>query len=195
MRLSYIIKRLLGQEVVKYGSLGTNSVVMLPKTYDNNQGNVYIGNNVTIYFNSRIQLFPDSVNANKKISVQIEDGVWIGQGFSLLAGEDITIGKDTVIASDVLITSENHSMDPESDIPYKDQELIRKPVIIGKGCWIGEKVCILPGVTIGDKCVIGASSVVTKSIPDYCIAAGNPAKIIKKYNFDAHQWEKCEEDG
>ena len=47
-----------------------------------------------------------------------------------------------------------------------------------------------PGVKIGKKCVIGAGSIVTKSIPDFSIAVGNPAKIIKEYNFDTHEWEK-----
>lgn len=81
-------------------------------------------------------------------------------------------------------------MNPESELPYMRQPLESKPVSIGDGCWIGEKVCILPGVTIGKKCIIGAGSVVIKSIPDYSIAAGNPAKVIKQYNFENHNWEK-----
>ena len=80
-------------------------------------------------------------------------------------------------------------MNPESDIPYMDQTLSSQPVIIEDGCWIGEKVCIMPGVTIGRKSIIGAGSIVTKSIPGYCIAVGNPAKVIKKYNFKSHNWE------
>ena len=69
------------------------------------------------------------------------------------------------------------------------QPLSAKNVYIGNGCWIGEQVCILSGVSIGEKCIIGAGSVVTKSIPDYCIAAGNPAKVLKKYNFETKRWE------
>ncbi|WP_405373425.1 DapH/DapD/GlmU-related protein [Pseudobutyrivibrio sp.] len=95
-----------------------------------------------------------------------------------------------MIASNVLICSENHGIDPESTTPYMSQPLISKPVSIGEGSWIGEMVCILPGVHIGKKCIIGAGSVVTKSIPDYSIAVGNPAKVIKKYNFKTHNWEK-----
>ena len=87
-----------------------------------------------------------------------------------------------------MISSENHGVDP--DLEYVDQPLISKPVTIGDGCWIGEKVCILPGVTIGKKCIVGAGSVVTKSIPNFSMAVGNPAKIIKHYDFDKHKWEK-----
>ena len=54
--------------------------------------------------------------------------------------------------------------------------------------WIGEKVTVLPGITIGEKSIIGANSVVTKDIPPFCIAAGNPASIIKRYDFEKHEW-------
>ena len=81
-------------------------------------------------------------------------------------------------------------MNPESQMPYMDQPLECKPVTIDDGTWIGEKVCILPGVTIGKKFIIGAGAVVNKSIPDYSMAAGVPAKVIKKYNFKTHSWEK-----
>lgn len=72
-----------------------------------------------------------------------------------------------------------------------DQKLSCKNVIIDDGCWIGEKVCILPGVRIGKKSIIGAGAIVTKSIPDYSIAVGNPARVIKYYNFDKKRWESA----
>ena len=63
-------------------------------------------------------------------------------------------------------------------------------VYIGDNVWIGEGVFVAPGVTIGKGCVIGAHSFVNKNIPDYCIAAGSPARIIKRYNFNTQRWEK-----
>ena len=62
---------------------------------------------------------------------------------------------------------------------------------IGDGSWLGTHVVIAGNVKIGKHCVIGANSVVTKDIPDYCVAAGIPAKIIKKYNFDTCTWDRC----
>ena len=61
---------------------------------------------------------------------------------------------------------------------------------IGDNVWLGEGVIVMPGVTIGNGCVIGAHSVVNKSIPDNCIAVGTPAKIIKRYSFDSKKWER-----
>lgn len=70
-----------------------------------------------------------------------------------------------------------HPIDPERRIKGIN---FAKPVKIGKNCWLGASVIVLPGVEIGEGCTIGAGSVVTKNIPPYSIAAGNPAKIIRK---------------
>ena len=64
------------------------------------------------------------------------------------------------------------------------------PVKIGKNVWLGEGVIVMPGVTIGDGAVIGAHSVVNKSIPPACVAVGSPAKVIKKYSFEQGVWLK-----
>ncbi len=62
------------------------------------------------------------------------------------------------------------------------------PILIKKGCWVGQNVIVLPGVTIGEYCIIGANSVVKESIPDKCIAVGNPAKIVKKWEEETQHW-------
>ena len=92
-----------------------------------------------------------------------------------------------MIASFVLVTSQNHGIDPQKGL-YMNQDLKCAPVHIKKGAWIGEKVVILPGVIIGEGSVIGAGSVITKSIPDYSIAVGNPAHVIKKFDFLEKKW-------
>ena len=152
---------------------------------------VSIGNNVTIKKNARINCFPFwNAKKNNQPYIKIGDNSIICSFVSILGGGKIDIGTNVLIASHVLITSENHSIDPECNIEYMNQPLLCSDVKIEDGCWIGEKVCILPGVTIGKKSVIGAGSVVTKNIPAYCIAVGNPARIIKKYDFDSHKWIK-----
>ena len=147
---------------------------------------ISIGNNTVILANSRIQLYPDLTK--KKAYITIGNHCYIGYYLSILAGADIKIGNNVLIASNVLITSEGHGINPESDIPYMEQPLNIKEVIIEDHCWIGEKACILPGVTIGKYSVVAAGSIVTKSIPEYSIVAGNPAKVIKSYSFEKHQW-------
>lgn len=168
----------------KYASLGRDSYIYNPMIICGAK-KISIGNNVKILDNARISIYD---NEEDKIVIQIDDGCYIGYNFSILAKAKVHIENNVLIASNVLISSENHGIDPESDLYYMKQSLEGKDVRIGEGTWIGEKVCVLPGVNIGKKCVIGAGSIVTKSIPDYSIAVGNPAKVVKKYDFDLHEW-------
>lgn len=83
------------------------------------------------------------------------------------------------------ITDNSHGNTDIDNLKLKpiDRKIFSKgPVIIGNNVWIGDKATILPNVTIGDGAVIAANAVVTKDVPAYCVAAGNPAKIIKKAN-------------
>lgn len=172
----------------RFAFFGENSEIEYPSVLQD-VSKTHIGNNTTILRGSRLQNYSDK-NATAK-EIVIGNNCYIGFGVSILNAGSIRIDDEVLIASNVLISSENHGMNPESIIPYMDQPLDSKDVHIEKGVWIGQNVCILPGVSVGEKAIIGAGSVVTKSVPSYSIAVGNPAKIIKKYNFDTHLWEKC----
>lgn len=95
--------------------------------------------------------------------------------------------KNVLTADKVYITDNLHG--------YRDVNLaiLHQPVIqrnfveIGEGSWLGENVCII-GACVGKHCVIGANSVVTKDIPDYSVAVGSPARVIKQYCFEKQQW-------
>ena len=98
---------------------------------------------------------------------------------SRVNGASITIEDDVLVGSGVHFYTGNHAFD-NIEIPIIDQgHRESKGVLIKKGSWIGANAIILPGVTIGENTVIGAGSIVTKSIPSKVVAAGNPAKIIK----------------
>lgn len=122
--------------------------------------------------------------------IKIGDNTRIHERARITSARSIIIGKNVLIAPDVFITDHNHGMNPEVKEGYARQELIIKPVTIGDGTWIGERVCILPGVSIGRHCIIGAGSVCSRSIPDYSIAVGVPARVIKRWNKEDKEWKE-----
>jgi len=110
--------------------------------------------------------------------IYAEENVFINFGAVILDGGTVKIGANTLIAPGVHIYTARHPL----DIADRRKSEDCKPIVIGKECWIGGHATICPGVTIGDRAVIGAGSVVTKDIPADTLAVGNPARIVKKLN-------------
>lgn len=101
----------------------------------------------------------------------------------------VTIGNDIRLAQNITLSGLNHNYEDVSR-PIHIQGVSTAPITIGDGTWIGANVVVLAGVTIGKNCVIAAGSVVTKDIPSYAVAVGNPARVLKKYNPEKQIWEK-----
>ena len=135
---------------------------------------------------------PDDTEEKK---IVIGENCKFGDRVHISACSKITIADSCLFASNILVTDNEHgdySVDSqESPYDLPDQRPVKtKPVVIGENTWDGENVVILPGSSIGKGCVIGANSVVKGVFPDYCIIAGSPAKIVKRYSFDKKVWEK-----
>lgn len=130
----------------------------------------------------------DNYNAeNFCPSVQIGKNCNFGDYIHLTCINKIIIGDGVLTGRWVTITDNSHGISDEipTDLsPIKRNLYSKGPVMIGNNVWIGDKTTILPGVKIGDGCIIGANSVVTKDIPPYTIAAGNPCKIIKRFLYE-----------
>lgn len=139
------------------------------------------GDRVTIGPYARLETIPSYAGVYLAPALVIEDGVSIGWFAHVACADSVRIGQDTLMAGSVFISDHNHGFsNPESfGARPADTPLEISPVSIGKRCWIGEHVSILPGVTVGDDCVIGAGSVVTHDIPAGSIAVGVPARPIK----------------
>ena len=116
-------------------------------------------------------------------SSRVELGNNSGIGINASIGGKCVIGDDVMMGPDCVIYTRNHKFDDVSIVMRNQGFQEEKPVYIGDDVWIGGRVTILPGVHIGSHCIIGAASVVTKDVPDWAIAAGNPA-VVKKYRTD-----------
>ena len=113
--------------------------------------------------------------------VSIGDRCLIGRGSGIVAHESIEIGDDVFTGHHVYVTDANHGYE-DVDVPIGRQFAAPKPVSIGAGSWLGHGSIVLPGSRIGRHVVIGAGSVVTGQIPDFSVAVGVPAKVVRRYD-------------
>ena len=121
--------------------------------------------------------------------ITIGGGTYIGRFTHIVGVSDVKICDNVLISDNVYISDNLHDY-KDIKIPIKSQEILEKgPVEIGENTWLGENVCVV-GSSVGKHCVIGANSVVTKDIPDYSVAVGSPAKVIKKFNSTTKTWDK-----
>lgn len=124
-----------------------------------------------------------TIVVGKYSNITLGDQAEINTGCFLLASEKIIIGDNSTLAYQVTVLT---SADPNSKYGklVRVYPVVKKPVIIGHDCWIGARATILPGVTIGNFCVVAAGAVVTRNVPDYTVVGGVPAKVIKQLNPD-----------
>ena len=112
-------------------------------------------------------------------TLQVGSRTIFGHHCTLAARESVVIGDDCLIAEMVSIRDHNHRFDQLPDIPIREQGFECRPVRIGNNVWLGGKVTVVRGITIGDNAVIGANSVVTRDIPANAVAAGAPARVLR----------------
>lgn len=150
---------------------------------------VFIGKKVSIGSNTFFNAVTHYQGTHYNPVIKIGEGTSIGRNCTLSSIIRVDIGKHVLFASQVHITDHSHGYQDIS-LPISPQQLITKgPVIIEDDCWLGFGCEILSGVHIGKHCVVAARAVVTKDVPPYSIVAGNPARIVKQYNFNTQQWE------
>jgi acetyltransferase-like isoleucine patch superfamily enzyme len=129
--------------------------------------------------------------ANACGDVIMGEKVLVGVGCKLTG--PITLGNNILLAQNVLISGLNHDFSDPS-VPIVHQGYSVKEIVIEDGVWIGGGAIITPGVHIGRNSVVGAGSVVTKDVPPYSVAIGNPARVVKQYDFELKQWVKVNQN-
>lgn len=149
---------------------------------------IIIGNKCVVAYKSWLAAKAQTGEDPKLI---IEDGCSIGNFNHIYATKSIILHKYVLTADKVYISDNLHGYE-DINKPIKQQMIVQNgEVEIGEGSWLGENVCVL-GAKIGRHCIIGANSVVTRDIPDYCVAVGAPAKVIKRYDKSSGQWQKVD---
>lgn len=156
---------------------------------------ISLGNYIMIRNGGRVE----AVNIYKGVKfnpeIVIEDFVSIEQNVHITCANSVYISKNTAIAANVTITDIDH---PYVDINVSpdNQDINVSEVFIGEDCKIYNNSVLLPGVRLGKHNIIAANAVVLSgSYPDFCVIAGMPAKIVKRYNFETQTWVKTNDKG
>ncbi len=161
-----------------------NSVIIWRAYHLEGLRNISIGNNNI--FESDLQLTAwTNISSTAKIS--IGDGCMIRHGAHISATNSITIGNNLLTGTNVFITDNSHgdtSYNSMNIAPDNRPIVSKGAVIIGDNVWLGNNVCVLPGVTIGDNAIIGANSIVSHDVPSFTVVGGVPVRIIKTFNIN-----------
>jgi acetyltransferase-like isoleucine patch superfamily enzyme len=162
-RLRAIVWRVRGARIGNKASLGRNARVDRPWT-------LRAGTRLTVEADVWFKTVLDSA------AIVLGDHVFIGRGTELNVICGLTIGDHTVIAPGCFLVDHDHGL--AGDRRIDQQPCAGRPVRIGKDVWIGARAIILPGVTVGNRAVIGAGAVVTHDVPPGAIAVGVPARVV-----------------
>jgi acetyltransferase-like isoleucine patch superfamily enzyme len=179
VKLYYYLKTifLLKLNNIKYGKLpymrGQSPILK-------NKGKFEVGNKFTMISNQ----FKIQITCSENAHLKFGDNVHINQGCNIYADKSIEIGDGVMIGDSVIIYDTNfHEVE-------EGEGVTTKPIIIENNVWIGARAIILPGVRIGMNSVVGAGSVVTKSMPENCLIAGVPAKKVKEIKWHSNLFRK-----
>jgi acetyltransferase-like isoleucine patch superfamily enzyme len=166
------------------GGLGSRSRIFQPPNLRNAR-NIFIGSRVIIQKQSWLLTLPLPGKPTPKLV--IGDGTVIGFFNHITCVNHVETGKKVLTAERVHISDNGHGFENPS-LPIMDQPVVSKgPVFIGEGTWLGENVSVL-SCRIGRNCVIGANAVVTRDIPDFSVAVGIPARVIKQFDPQSGAW-------
>lgn len=150
---------------------------------------ISIGN--FIFFDNNVTLHAETIRGYKNSpKIILHNNIGLSKDTIVIAVHKIEIEDDVMIGPGSVLVDFDHSyLDPTTPIRLQPKKNV-KPILVKKGAWLGSNVAVCSGVTIGKNSVIGANSVVITNIPDYCVAIGSPAKIVKKYNRTKKKWVK-----
>lgn len=174
-----------------FKKLGSKSTLCMPISINGAQF-ISIEENVFIKQNAWLLAIDDKQVGGNNEKLFIGSNTYIGRNVHIVALKNIHISSNVLIADNVYIADNFHEF-RNGNLPYKNQGLgFKQEVEIGEGSWLGENVCVISS-KIGKQCIIGANSVVTKDIPDYSMAVGSPAKVIKRYDQKHNSWLEVKE--
>ena len=172
----------------RFGAFGDGSGILFPTVSLYGEPYIRIGRDVIIgpYCSLAAGVMPGHVPETDPV-VTIGDRVLIGRGSGVVGHQSITVGDGVFTGHNVYITDANHGYE-DIHLTIGEQFAPPRPVVIGRGSWLGHGTIVLPGSTIGEHVAVGAGSVVTGDLPSFSVAVGSPARVVRRYDTDREAW-------
>jgi len=166
----------------RFASFGARSTIAFPPGTMFGEGSILIGADVLIAAQVTLSagMVPGQDLGSSPV-LRIGDRCVIGRGSHIVAHQSVTLGDDVFAGPYVYVTDQNHGY-LDVDVPIGRQFPVNVPVSIGAGSWLGAGAIVLPGACVGRNVVVAAGSVVRGEVPDHCVVAGVPARIVRRYD-------------
>jgi acetyltransferase-like isoleucine patch superfamily enzyme len=176
----------------RFRAFGAGSMISFPPSVIFGEGRIEIGEHTSIGPLASLSAgMPMHADLRGDPIITIGDRCTLGKGIGIVGHERIDIGDDIWTGHYVYITDQNHGYEDIS-MPIGTQMWHNKPVSIGSGSWLGHGCMVLPGVHVGEHVVIAAGAVVVDDVPDRCVVAGVPARVIRRY-VDGTGWMRADD--
>ncbi|MFN2461339.1 MAG: hypothetical protein ABR591_11725 [Candidatus Velthaea sp.] len=154
---------------------------------------VQIGNDVFVGEGGTLAIVYDRPAPGPMIS--IADGVWMNKRCYIQAANEVVIGERAIFAPDVYIADSAYDYrDANAPIMSQGLQSLEHRVEVGPFAWLGIRAALLGNVRVGRGSVVGANAVVTRDIPDFCVAVGQPARVVRAYDARSRDWVRVEGD-
>lgn len=161
----------------RFGAFGNGSIVEPPATLVR-PDLVHLGAGVWVREHAWLNAKDDLGDGHP--TLKIGDGTYIGRFCQINAWQHVTIGKNVLIADRVFISDADHNYEDVRTPVLLQGDRFKGSVILHDGCWLGIGVVVMPGVTVGRNAVVAANAVITSDVPDYAVAGGVPARILRR---------------
>lgn len=190
--LRNICKKVIYFSPFSIRSCGHDSYILRPRRI-NGAECIQIGDRTTIHKHSWLEAITEYAGEKFAPRIVFGDDVYVGQYACIVAVEGIVIEDGCVLSEHVYISDSGHGFEPGAGLIMKQKLFHKGEIHIGAHSFLGYRASIMPGVTLGEHCIVGAHSVLTKSFPAYSMVAGVPARLIKTYSVEEKQWVPAED--